>query len=201
MTTKKTKKVKEEQIEEIKIDEPIEEIKIDEETKPKKRKQIKKEKTPILEEVKDEIVEEVKNEIVEEIKDEIAGEEKGKRFFKCFYDDNNILTEESDKTKLFGRFKGIRPRQAANKAFSSICKSLAKANIKVIGKEIIFSIIECSRKKKGLKAFNYIGKRETLDNKFEREVMTGAGDKKDKRKIIYKYKNNIHKYIIPELTE
>ena len=72
-----------------------------------------------------------------------------------------------------GRFSGNKPKQAANKALTSIIKEKEKNGEEVINVEIKFSLKECTRwnKKKCRKGdnekiekiYNYLGKRELLD--------------------------------------
>ena len=80
---------------------------------------------------------------------EVAVENSGNtlRYFKLFYNNENK-----------GRYCGRKPKQAANKAFSSIVKDLTdkKENL-----EINFSIKECTRNSKH-KEYRYVGKREVL---------------------------------------
>lgn len=71
-----------------------------------------------------------------------------------------------------GRFAGNKPKQAANKALTSIIKDKSKNGEKVIDVDIKFSLKECTRWnkkkcKKGTngkvdKIYNYVGKREPL---------------------------------------
>jgi len=154
-------------------------------------KEVKKEVKP--KEVKPKEVKPKKEKKKKEKKEKEEVDDDKRRTFKCYYNNNKILTDEINNDELFGRFKGKRPRQAANKAFSSICKKLIEGGKNIYGKEIIFSIIECTRGAKN-RRFNYIGTKEKLDKVSEREVQSAGGD--GTRKIIYKTKNNIRKYII-----
>jgi hypothetical protein len=176
-----------------KLPEPELEPEIEEIIPEEPKEEIKEEPIVEIKKVKPKRGGKKKEEKVEEPKEEVEEEKDDKRTFKCYYDNNKILDDDSNKDKIFGRFKGIRPRQAANKAFSAICKEQTKEGKNIIGKEIIFSIIECTRKTKNRK-FNYIGKREELKEKSVREVQVGGS--KEARKIIYKFKNNIRKYNI-----
>lgn len=75
-----------------------------------------------------------------------------------------------------GRFSGNKPKQAANKALTSIIKTLEKKGENTIGKEIKFTLKECTRwnkkkfkkgdktHKKIEKKYSYVGKRELLKN-------------------------------------
>jgi hypothetical protein len=73
------------------------------------------------------------------------------RYFKLYYAEKNK-----------GRYCGKKPKQAANKAFSSIVKEL-NGNMQNEGtnQDINFSIRECTRNSKH-KEYRYVGKREFL---------------------------------------
>jgi len=95
------------------------------------------------------------------------------RFFKLLSDD-----ESSSK----GRFSGFKPKQAANKALTSIIKTMVEKGETAIGVDIHFTLKECTRwnrkkYKKGVKdmktgetpkkvekKYHYTGKRELLKN-------------------------------------
>ena len=87
--------------------------------------------------------------VVQEDEEEQAG---GKlRYFKLFYNNQNK-----------GRYCGKKPKQAANKAFSSIIKELnANGQNEGVNVDINFSIKECTRNSKH-KEYRYVGKREVL---------------------------------------
>lgn len=95
----------------------------------------------------------------EEVK---LSDEKRPRYFKLIFGG-----------KQKGRFSGNKPKQAANKALTSIIKDKEKNGEEVIDVEIRFSLKECTRwnKKKCRKGdnekiekiYNYLGKRELLD--------------------------------------
>jgi hypothetical protein len=80
-----------------------------------------------------------------------VGEEKNMRYFKLIYDNN----------ETHGRYSGKKPKQAANKAFSSIVKEHKANNHNTEVQEHSFSIVECTRNSK-CKEYKYIGKRESL---------------------------------------
>jgi hypothetical protein len=74
------------------------------------------------------------------------------RYFKLYYNNENK-----------GRYCGKKPKQAANKAFSSIVKELNNNGENgAVNVDINYSIKECTRHSKH-KEYKYIGKRETLD--------------------------------------
>jgi len=94
-------------------------------------------------------------------------DENKKRFFKLIYGDDTVP---------IGRFSGKKPKQAANKAHTSIVKSLEDQGKQVIGVDIKFALKECTRwnKKKCKKdsngdkvdkIYHYVGKRELLPEK------------------------------------
>ena len=111
---------------------------------------------------------------VEPAKEEATGHEV--RYFKIV---------DGDTTK--GRFSGTKPKQAANKALTSILKSKKGAGKAVTGK-IKFSIQECTRRK-SRKVYNYVGERIQLSEPMEVEIGKGA----DKKTITYKFNNRVMK--------
>lgn len=90
------------------------------------------------------------------------------RYFKCKYND-----------QVFGRFSGLKPKQAANKALTSIIKSNEHNENK-----IRFEMIECTRGEHS-RVICYEGYREKLEKPFE--VVIGEN------KIMYAYKNVVRK--------
>lgn len=80
-----------------------------------------------------------------------------------------------------GRFTGKAPKQAANKAFTSLVKEAARANKKLQG-QVTFQIQECTKGSK-CESYDYVGKRVELD---EPTTIT-IGD----REVTYNYKNEI----------
>jgi hypothetical protein len=105
--------------------------------------------------------------------------------------------EEGSKTRYFkvivdgeeahGRFSGSKPKQAANKALTSILK-VRKAGGGNTTEQVKFSIIECTRNSKH-KTYNYIGERVQLDNPIK--VTIGSGDAA--KVIEYKFGNRVMK--------
>ena len=102
------------------------------------------------------------------------GGKSSSRFFKVIVDGN----------EAHGRFSGMKPKQAASKALSSILKSRDDKEGK-----IKFSIIECTRGSKH-KQYNYIGERKEL--KKPMKVIISKGTDKEKT-ITYKYNNRVMK--------
>jgi len=99
------------------------------------------------------------------------------RYFK-------VIIDEGD---AHGRFSGQKPKQAANKALTSILKSKEKDGDNVAGK-IKFSIVECTRGSRH-KQYNYVGERIELENPMT--VTIGSGD--NKKEIEYKFNNKVMK--------
>lgn len=110
------------------------------------------------------------------------GEEQGNKFryFKLFYND-----------EYQGRFRGRKPKQAANKAFSSIIKDMKKSGNQKggVNVDINFSIRECTRNSKH-KEYNYVGVREQLKDPVEVVIKNDDGSVKE---ITYSFHNKISK--------
>lgn len=102
------------------------------------------------------------------------------RYFKLFYND-----------EFQGRYCGRKPKQAANKAFSSIIKEMKKnGNQKGgINVGVNFSIRECTRNSKH-KEYNYVGVREELKDPVEVKIKNEDGSVKE---ITYSFHNKISK--------
>jgi len=124
---------------------------------------------------------------VAEPKVEVEAEEEGEeqvggklRYFKLFYND-----------EFQGRYCGRKPKQAANKAFSSIVKDMKKnGNQKGgVNVDINFSIRECTRNSKH-KEYNYVGVRQELKDPVEVKINNEDGSVK---KITYSFHNKISK--------
>lgn len=86
-----------------------------------------------------------------------------------------------------GRFSGTKPKQAANKALTSLLKTKEKDGKSTDGK-IKFSIVECTRGSRH-KTYNYVGERVELDNPMEVIIGSGANEKR----IKYKFNNKVMK--------
>jgi hypothetical protein len=103
------------------------------------------------------------------------------RYFKLFY--NN---------EICGRYCGKKPKQAANKAFSSIVKDMKKDGVSVTPEsqlEVPFTIKECTRNSKH-KEYKYIGKRHLLKEPVKVSIENGDGSVKE---IVYKFHNQLQK--------
>lgn len=111
-------------------------------------------------------------------------EDKNKRFFKLV-----SSTGESPA----GRFSGMKPKQAANKALTTILKNLKDLGEKCEGK-FKFSIVECTRGSKH-KQYFYEGERVALDEPTEVEIKKEDGSTDT---ITYHYSNKVYKDKNPE---
>jgi len=116
------------------------------------------------------------------VEDQENGEKVGSklRYFKLYY--NN---------EIQGRYCGKKPKQAANKAFSSIIKELKKSKENNGGVDVVinFSIKECTRNSKQ-KEYKYVGKRLLLDKPVTVEISNEDGTVKQ---IEYKFHNKLQK--------
>ena len=94
------------------------------------------------------------------------------------------FARDNDADGFHGRVCGSKPKQAANKALTSILKS--SGNDKAESGKIEFTIIECTRNSKH-KEYHYVGERKLLENPVQVEIQNGE-------KIIeYKYGNHVVK--------
>ncbi len=102
------------------------------------------------------------------------------RYFKLIYNE-----------EVQGRYCGKKPKQAANKAFSSIIKDLKKTGEQNggVNVDINFSIRECTRNSKH-KEYKYIGKRQVLTNPVQVKIANADGSVKQ---IEYKFHNKLQK--------
>ena len=116
--------------------------------------------------------------VAEEAHEEKQMDEK-LRYFKLYYNDN-----------ICGRYSGKKPKQAANKAFSSIIKDMRKTDNKEgVNIDITFTIKECTRNSFH-KEYKYVGKRLLLKSPVKVTIENGDGTSKD---IVYKYHNELKK--------
>jgi hypothetical protein len=111
---------------------------------------------------------------------EQLGEEGGKknRYFKLIYN-----------SKTSGRFSGNKPKQAANKALTSIVKSLDEENATFENKKFKFTIVECTRGSRH-KEYHYVGERLKLKEPTLIKIKNANGDEK---LIEYNYMNVVKK--------
>ncbi len=114
--------------------------------------------------------------------DEEEGEVTGTklRYFKLIYNE-----------EVQGRYCGKKPKQAANKAFSSIIKDLKKSGQQNggVNVDLNFSIRECTRNSKH-KEYRYIGKRQVLETPVQVQIANVDGSVKQ---IEYKFHNKLQK--------
>ncbi len=102
-----------------------------------------------------------------------------RRYFK--------LITNTDTKETRGRFSGFKPKQAANKALTSLLKTM-KGGKKT--EKIKFSIIECTKGSKG-KVYHYTGQRIELEHPMTVTIKDNHSGQD--RTIVYKYQNNIMK--------
>ena len=107
--------------------------------------------------------------------DEGVIEKTGLRYFKLDYNGN-----------ITGRYSGKKPKQAANKAYSSVVK---KEGLQKGGAKIQFSIKECTRGSKQ-KRYTYDAERVELENPVK--VIINGADGKEKP-IVYNFNNKLSK--------
>lgn len=105
------------------------------------------------------------------------------------------------KNHSYGRFVGKNPKQAANKAFTSLFKKQQKIDKDInLNKEIPFSIIECTRRTKH-KSYHYVGIRNKLN--LEKRIIIRSGT--NQKIITYRYRNNVKKdkkqYIVAKIDD
>ena len=93
-----------------------------------------------------------------------------------------------DKEEFEGRFTGLTPYQAANKALSKYFRETEKPQTK-----ITFSICESTRKSKK-SVYTYIGQRQKLDIPVTYKIQDG-------REIVKNFKNSLKKVKKSEATE
>ena len=116
---------------------------------------------------------------------------KKSRYFKVVKDDG----------KTMGRFSGSKPKQAANKALTSILKEL-RTNNKPTGGEFAFKIKECTRGSR-CKEYSYVGQRKELDEPLE-VPLKGILNKDGTNKTIkYSFENIVRKApkVVEEVAE
>jgi len=108
-----------------------------------------------------------------------ASETPATRYFKIVNEDGTTQ----------GRFSGRKPKQAANKALTSILKERKETGKGTAGK-VDFSIVECTRGSKH-KQYSYEGQRKKLPEKMTVTI--------DNKEIVYEYSNVVKK--VPKAQE
>ncbi len=109
-----------------------------------------------------------------EAADEEGDEESGDRRIRSF------KVKLPGKEEFEGRFTGLTPYQAANKALSKYFRETEKPKA-----EITFSICESTRKSKK-SVYSYVGKRQKLDTPVTYKIQDG-------REIVKNFKNSLKK--------
>lgn len=108
-----------------------------------------------------------------------------RRYFRSIYED------EDGEIVMYGRYRGKKPKQAANKALTAITKKMLANGEEVDNKEIYFAIVEQTRNSKH-KKYYYKGKKELLDEPVPVTITkTGKDGKKTKEKIVYKRRSSV----------
>jgi hypothetical protein len=116
--------------------------------------------------------------------DAVSGSEEGSdnRYFKCLFEG-----------KTYGRICGKKPKQAANKCFTSLLKHLKKSGKQYAGEKLNFSIVECTRGSKHSE-YLYSGERTQLADPVAVTIavknQTGGTDNKV---VTYRHKNYVRK--------
>lgn len=112
------------------------------------------------------------------------------RFFKLV-----TLTETGERGSTRGRFSGKKPKQAANKALTSLLKDMKKTDGgKPFEGSINFIITECTRgcgAAKRNKLYHYVGERVVLDTPVSVTIKGKEGA--DDKTITYGYTNRVTK--------
>ncbi len=119
--------------------------------------------------------------VVKKAEEEAEGEESGDRRIRSF------KVKLPDKEEFEGRFTGLTPYQAANKALSKYFRETEKPK-----SEITFSICESTRKSKKC-VYTYVGRRQKLDTPVTYKIQDG-------REIVKNFKNSLKKVKKSEST-
>ena len=114
---------------------------------------------------------------------DVANQDPKKRYFKCVY--NN---------ETYGRLCGLKPKQAANKAFTSLLKHMKKSGNAYTGGKIVFTIVECTRGSKHGK-YCYEGERKSLKDPVAVPIKITDPEGKQHEKVVTYYNKNFVKKI------
>lgn len=109
---------------------------------------------------------------------EVQAPVRDKRTFRVVY------RNPQGEAVLCGRYCGAKPKQAASKAFTGICKTFKKAEQELDG-PVHFFVVECTRGSKCKKYF-YTGERTKLDTPAKIEIADG-------KMITYNFNNTVKK--------
>ena len=104
-----------------------------------------------------------------------------RRYFKC--------SSVGGNDGVFGRYAGLKPKQAANKAFTAIIKANG-GNTTCVGKPFKFTLMECTRGSR-CKVHSYEGVRTQLQTPVV--VTIKSNDGQHVKNIEYKYVNKVKK--------
>jgi hypothetical protein len=122
--------------------------------------------------------------------EEEADEESGDRRIRSF------KVRLPGKEEFEGRFTGLTPYQAANKALSKYFRETEKPKT-----EITFSICESTRKSKKA-VYTYVGRRQKLDKPVSYKIQSKDENGKEVvREIVKNFKNSLKKVKKSEATE
>jgi hypothetical protein len=116
--------------------------------------------------------------------DAVSGSEEGSdnRYFKCLFEG-----------KTYGRICGKKPKQAANKCFTSLLKHLKKSGKQYAGEKLNFSIVECTRGSKHSE-YLYSGERTQLADPVAVTIaVKNQAGGTDNKVVTYRHKNYVRK--------
>lgn len=94
-----------------------------------------------------------------------------------------------------GKYRGKKPKQAGNKAFSAIIKENKKNNTSIVGTDVNFTITEVS-KNRDPRVYTYVGRRTELPVPITVELKIKDKETKEVKeikKVVYKFKNTLKK--------
>lgn len=104
-----------------------------------------------------------------------------RRYFKAIYQQGNETIE-------YGRYRGRKPKQAASKALTAICKNLRNKGTDTDNLKINFSLVEQTRGSEK-KRYDYTGEKTLFDPPVVVKIRTPHGIKE----IKYRYKSVIER--------
>jgi hypothetical protein len=104
-----------------------------------------------------------------------------------------------------GRYGGIKPEQAANKAFTRLCTHFKKNGVE-IPKMTVFGVVECTRASKKKKKYYYEGERRPLEEEVKvylKQENPETGEKEPKINpttgeqefLVYNFENKVTKLV------
>lgn len=137
--------------------------------------------TEEIDEVTDEIINDTTNEATDEVTDEIITNTNNRRLFRRYHENG----------KTSGYYQGKKPKQAASKIFTSICREMNKKDDDLLT-DYKFAIVECTRGCKR-KIYRYVGSREKIKEKDKKTRKIINNDTGKETSLNFKYKNIIYK--------